>query len=82
MPIYLYENPNNGEVIEIKQSMAEAHEFIDEEGVKWKRVFTNPTASVKDKPIDLRCPNDRELYNSFYKKRYEYNKKKGKIDKT
>jgi len=82
MPIYLYENPNNGEVIEIEQSMSEPHEFFDREGVKWKRVFTNPTASVKDKPIDLRHSKDRELYNSVYKKRYEYNKKNGKIDKN
>lgn len=81
MPIYLFEHPESGEVREIEQSMSQAHEYVDKNGLKWNRIFTNPTASVKDKKIDLRSNKDRELYNSVYKKRYEYNKKKGKIDK-
>lgn len=63
------------------QSMTEEHEYTDQNGLKWNRVFGTPTASVKDKQIDLRSTKDRDLYNSVYKKRYEYNKKKGKIDK-
>ena len=80
MPIYLFEEPDSGKTIEIEQSMHEPHEYTDSKGVKWKRVFTSASASVKDKKIDLRSSKDRELYNSVYKKRYEYNKKKGKIE--
>lgn len=81
MPSYLYKNPETEEVIEVQQSMSEEHVFIDNNNTKWQRVFVNPNASVKDKKIDLRSSKDRELYNSVYKKRYEYNQKKGKITK-
>ena len=80
MPIYLFQHPQTNEVIEIIQPMAQVHEYIDKHGVQWQRVFTKPTASIKDKKIDLRSKKDRDLYASVYKKRYEYNKKKGKID--
>jgi hypothetical protein len=79
MPQYLFQNPKNGKIIEINQAMTEDHKYIDEQGLEWKRVYTIPTGSVKDKKIDLRYKKDRDLYNSVYKKRYEYNKKKGKI---
>jgi len=82
MPVYTYQNPHTGQTIDVSQSMIEEHEYTDQNGLKWNRVFSNPTASVKDKSIDLRSGKDRELYNSVYKKRYEYNKKKGKIDKN
>ena len=46
MPIYLFQNPDTEEVIEVVQRMADAHEYTDENGLKWGRVWTNPTASV------------------------------------
>ncbi len=82
MPTYIFEHPETGECIEIQQSMSEEHEYTDKNGLKWKRLFCQPQASIKDKKIDIRSPKDRELYNSVYKKRYEYNQKKGKIDKN
>ena len=45
MPIYLYKHPNKEEYVEIIQSMNETHEFIDPEGLEWKRVFTSPEIS-------------------------------------
>ena len=51
MPIYLYENPEDGRVIELIQGMNEDHSYIDEKGVEWKRVFTSPNANF-DSQID------------------------------
>mgnify|MGYP001330727614 CR=1 FL=1 len=78
MPTYLFENPQSGEVIEVFQQMSEKHEYVDESGVKWKRVFSSPQATIKNKKLDFRSKKDVDLYNSVYKKRYEHNKKKGK----
>ena len=49
MPIYLYQNPKTDEVIEIVQKMSEPHEYTDDDGLKWERVWTNPTASIDTK---------------------------------
>ena len=80
MPLYSYQNPITKEIIEVFQSMMEDHKYFDEEGLEWKRVFSSPQGLVKGKKIDLKSKKDQELYNSVYKKRYEYNVKKGKID--
>ena len=79
MPTYSYLNPSSGEVIEIVQSMNETHEYIDADGQKWQRVFHSPQTSIMDEKLDLKSKKDINKYNSVYKKRYEYNKKKGKI---
>lgn len=49
MPLYLYQNPETEEVIEVLQGMKDKHEYFDEEGKEWKRVFTVPTASIDTK---------------------------------
>ena len=82
MPIYLYQHPHTEEIIEVFQTMSEEHVYHDDSGLQWKRVFSSPCATVKGKPLDLRSKKDSELYHNVYKKRYEYNKKKGKIDKN
>ena len=46
MPIYLYENPETGEVKEVLQKAKEEHVYFDENNLKWKRVWTIPHASV------------------------------------
>ena len=46
MPIYLYENPETGEVKEVLQKSKEEHVYFDENNLKWKRVWTIPHASV------------------------------------
>ena len=45
MPVYLYENPDTGEIIKIIQSVSEDHTY-SEDGVEFDRVFTVPNMSV------------------------------------
>lgn len=45
MPIYIYQNPQNGQFKEIIQSMNDVHEY-SENNLKWDRVFTIPQASI------------------------------------
>lgn len=49
MPLYLYQNPETEEIIEVLQGMNDKHEYFDTEGLEWKRVFTVPTASIDTK---------------------------------
>jgi hypothetical protein len=51
MPLYTYENPETGEVVDILQTMNEEHSYTDQNGLKWKRVYQIPNASV-DSQID------------------------------
>jgi hypothetical protein len=51
MPLYTYENPKTGETIDVLQSMNEEHSYTDENGIKWKRVYQIPNASI-DSQID------------------------------
>ena len=51
MPVYLFQNPKTKEIVEIVQKMSDPHEYTDEEGVKHKRVYTLPNASI-DTQID------------------------------
>jgi hypothetical protein len=52
MPLYLYENKETGEVVEVLQGMNELHQYngIDnrEKGL-WRRVYVNPTLSFDTK---------------------------------
>ena len=52
MPLYLYENIETEEVVEVLQSMTEVHEYHgvngDEKGL-WRRVFVNPNMSFDTK---------------------------------
>jgi hypothetical protein len=50
MPIYLYKNPETGEVKEIIQTMSETHEYF-EDGLEWKRIFLSPNASIDTKGV-------------------------------
>ena len=52
MPIYLYENEETGEVVEIFQGMMEKHEYHGSNGREkglWRRVFVNPNMSFDTK---------------------------------
>lgn len=49
MPIYLFQNPNTGEVIEVFQAMKDDHTFIDKDGLKYKRLFTSPNYAIDSK---------------------------------
>ena len=62
MPIYVFEHPDSdgsGPFIEVVQKMNEPHEYSDENGVAWNRVFMSPNASV-DSDID---PFDMPKYS-------------------
>ena len=51
MPLYTYQHPETEEHIDVIQSMKEDHIYIDDTGLKWKRVFHSPQASI-DANID------------------------------
>jgi hypothetical protein len=46
MPTYIFQHPSTGTVKEISQRISDAHEYTDENGLQWNRVFTVPHASV------------------------------------
>lgn len=45
MPLYVYENPETKETIEVLQGMEESHVY-ESNGVQWSRVFLSPQARV------------------------------------
>lgn len=51
MPLYTYEHPETGEMVELIQGMNDKHIHIDSDGVEWRRVFHIPQASI-DSSID------------------------------
>lgn len=56
MPIYQYQNPLTGELVEIPQRVNEEHVY-SKDGVKYTRVFTVPNAAV-DTKIDAFSQKD------------------------
>ena len=52
MPLYLYENKETGEVLEVLQGMNDTHEYNgkneSEKGL-WRRVYVNPNMSTDTK---------------------------------
>ena len=52
MPLYLYENKETGEVLEVLQGMNDTHEYHGEDGSEkglWRRVYVNPNMSTDTK---------------------------------
>jgi len=49
--LYVYENPNTGEVKEVSQKMSEVHRYF-EDGVEWNRVFLSPQLSTDTRISD------------------------------
>jgi hypothetical protein len=57
MPLYLYENEETGEVVEVFQGMMDKHEYHGSNGREkglWRRVYVNPNMSFDTKvdPFD------------------------------
>ena len=50
MPIYIYQHPKTLKTIEIHQSIKATHEYIDDHGVKWNRIFTTPELNTGGSP--------------------------------
>lgn len=49
MPYYRYSHPKTNEIKDIFQSMNDLHEYVDEKGIKWNRIFTAPELNTQDK---------------------------------
>lgn len=86
MPLYLYRNPETGDIIELIQSVNEPHIFIDKNGLKWEREFTVPTASI-DTEINPMDPKDftnktgrkKDTLGSIWDRSREASEKRKKI---
>jgi|TARA_R110000824_G_scaffold1118_1_gene6082 hypothetical protein len=46
MPTYIFQHPLTGDIKEITQRISDSHEYADESGLKWSRVFTVPHTSI------------------------------------
>jgi len=57
MPIYQYKNPDTGEIVEVVQKMKDKHEYVDEDGVIYERVWSIPNANT-DTQIDAFSEKD------------------------
>ena len=85
MPLYTYENPETGELIDVLQGMNEKHSYIDENGLEWKRVFQVPNAAV-DSQIDANNPvafidatkNKKGTYGDLLDKSNELSERRAK----
>jgi len=42
MPEYIYQHPESQEYVSIFQGIHATHEYIDQYGTKWNRIFTTP----------------------------------------
>lgn len=62
MPIYIFQHPETQKVIEVVQKVHDKHELIDQDGVKWDRIWTIPSASVGTK-ID---PYDSKSFSARF----------------
>ncbi len=58
MAIYVFENPNTGETIELSFGMNDKKSYIDQNGVEWERVYF-PTLFAFDTKID---PHDSKAF--------------------
>jgi hypothetical protein len=54
MPQYLYQNPKTQKVIALTQSVNDTHEYYDEDGIKWDRIFTPPELNTQGS-LDMNC---------------------------
>lgn len=54
MGLYIFQHPKTEEIRELFFHMNDKKEYIDEDGVKWNRVYTVPNAAIDTKvdPMD------------------------------
>lgn len=50
--IYEFKHPDREEYIEVQQAIDDTHEYFDEDGVKWERVFSSPQVSMGTSKVD------------------------------
>jgi hypothetical protein len=58
MPVYIYQNPKSKQVVELIQSINDTHEYTDESGLKWDRVYTVPQVGIDTKLDAFSTGND------------------------
>jgi len=46
MPIYTFENPNSGKIVEVFQAMNDKHIYIDESGLEYRRLYSSPNMAI------------------------------------
>ena len=51
MPTYSYKHPKTNKIIEVVQKMNDKHEYFDEKGIQYERIFECSNLS-KDQSID------------------------------
>ena len=69
MPVYSFQHPETEEVIDVVQRMKDVHEYVDDDGVKWQRIFSVPNANadVNIDPFNAQAFNDKNrLSNASY----------------
>jgi len=72
MPLYLYENKETGEVVEVLQGMMDRHEYHGINGRQkglWRRVFVNPNISFDTNTDDT---SSKSFVTSTQNKNYTY----------
>lgn len=84
MPIYLYQNPKTKMVIEISQSIHDSHEYKDQDGLIWERVFTVPqlntngtlSADIDSKKFVEKTSNKKGTYGDLWDQSKELSEKR------
>ena len=51
MPLYVFENPDTGETLELLFGMNDEKSHVDDNGLEWRRIFL-PTSHTMDAEID------------------------------
>lgn len=66
MPLYIYKHPKKEQYIEVVQRMTDKHEYVDEDGVKWERVFTNPNWATDT--VNISPNSEKDFLRRTHKK--------------
>ena len=67
MPIYIFQNPETQETIEVIQRMAESHTYVDEDGLEWSRVWVTSSINM-DGNVDVW--SNKDFHKSTENKNY------------
>ena len=87
MPEYLYQHPDTEETKSIIQSIHDKHEYIDEQGIKWNRVYTVPqmgidtkmNASTSEREFSEKTKNKRGTLGDMFDKSKELSEARKKM---
>jgi len=82
MGLYLYQNPNTKEIIEVVQKMNDEHTFF-KDGINWIRLFTSPCPKIGINPFSQedwnnQTRNTRGTIGDLWDKSAELSEKRAK----